>query len=109
MKVPLTICFLVVAAFAVQGQIAPILLEACNGIDSAAKRLECLRAANDAQSTGAGQTQPSTSTIANQLTAPGFQIAPNTTGGSSRPKCFVGPRGGTYTITASGRKNYSGC
>ncbi|WP_423213590.1 YHYH domain-containing protein [Rivibacter subsaxonicus] len=24
-------------------------------------------------------------------------------------QCFVGPRGGTYTITASGRKNYSGC
>ena len=25
------------------------------------------------------------------------------------PVCHVGPRGGTYTITASGRKNYSGC
>lgn len=24
-------------------------------------------------------------------------------------KCYVGPRGGTYTITASGNKNYSGC
>ncbi|MCD6673793.1 MAG: YHYH domain-containing protein [Burkholderiaceae bacterium] len=24
-------------------------------------------------------------------------------------KCYVGPRGGTYTITPSGRKNYSGC
>ena len=23
--------------------------------------------------------------------------------------CFTGPRGGTYTITASGNKNYSGC
>ncbi|MGP3726401.1 excalibur calcium-binding domain-containing protein [Cereibacter sphaeroides] len=23
--------------------------------------------------------------------------------------CHVGPRGGTYTITASGRKNYGGC
>lgn len=23
--------------------------------------------------------------------------------------CFVGPRGGTYTITKSGKKNYSGC
>lgn len=23
--------------------------------------------------------------------------------------CFTGPRGGTYTITASGRKNYGGC
>lgn len=25
------------------------------------------------------------------------------------PTCYVGPRGGTYTITASGRKNYGGC
>lgn len=24
-------------------------------------------------------------------------------------RCYVGPRGGTYTITASGNKNYSGC
>jgi hypothetical protein len=23
--------------------------------------------------------------------------------------CYTGPRGGTYTITASGKKNYSGC
>lgn len=28
------------------------------------------------------------------------------TGGST---CYTGPRGGTYTITKSGRKNYSGC
>jgi len=25
------------------------------------------------------------------------------------PGCFVGPRGGTYTITKSGKKNYGGC
>lgn len=25
------------------------------------------------------------------------------------PGCFVGPRGGTYTFTKSGRKNYGGC
>ena len=25
------------------------------------------------------------------------------------PTCYVGPRGGTYTITPSGRKNYKGC
>ena len=25
------------------------------------------------------------------------------------PTCYVGPRGGTYTITASGTKNYKGC
>lgn len=23
--------------------------------------------------------------------------------------CYVGPRGGTYTITSSGKKNYGGC
>ena len=23
--------------------------------------------------------------------------------------CYTGPRGGTYTITANGNKNYSGC
>lgn len=32
---------------------------------------------------------------------------------ASRPSggapCYVGPRGGTYTITARGAKNYSGC
>lgn len=28
---------------------------------------------------------------------------------SSSSRCHVGPRGGTYTITASGRKNYGGC
>jgi hypothetical protein len=28
---------------------------------------------------------------------------------AGRPQCFTGPRGGTYTITASGRKNYGGC
>ncbi|MFG6447367.1 YHYH domain-containing protein [Roseateles sp. BYS180W] len=25
------------------------------------------------------------------------------------PGCYVGPRGGTYTLTKSGRKNYGGC
>ena len=28
---------------------------------------------------------------------------------TARPTCYLGPRGGTYTITSSGRKNYSGC
>jgi hypothetical protein len=28
---------------------------------------------------------------------------------SAGPICYVGLRGGTYTITKSGRKNYSGC
>ena len=28
---------------------------------------------------------------------------------STGPTCYTGPRGGTYTLTASGNKNYSGC
>lgn len=35
--------------------------------------------------------------------------APRSTRRSSYSRCYVGPRGGTYTITASGRKNYGGC
>jgi hypothetical protein len=31
------------------------------------------------------------------------------TGNPNAPTCFTGPRGGTYTITPSGRKNYKGC
>ena len=28
---------------------------------------------------------------------------------TSSSRCYVGPRGGTYTISASGNKNYGGC
>lgn len=38
-----------------------------------------------------------------QAFVPVEQVRPST------PRCHVGPRGGTYTITPSGRKNYSGC
>lgn len=27
----------------------------------------------------------------------------------SRPRCYTGPRGGTFTKTASGERNYGGC
>lgn len=33
----------------------------------------------------------------------------NATGNPTGPTCYTGPRGGTYTITPSGRKNYKGC
>lgn len=33
----------------------------------------------------------------------------NSAGSALPPGCYVGPRGGAYTITKSGRKNYSGC
>ena len=26
-----------------------------------------------------------------------------------QPTCYTGPKGGTYTITPSGKKNYKGC
>lgn len=33
----------------------------------------------------------------------------NLAGKPGAPKCYTGPRGGTYTITANGKKNYKGC
>lgn len=42
---------------------------------------------------------------AQSATSAGAQPVPS----STVPTCHVGPRGGTYTITKSGKKNYSGC
>jgi hypothetical protein len=53
----------------------------------------------DEPSTERRSRQPVTQPVAQQLQ----------TNESARPTCHTGPRGGTYTITASGRKNYSGC
>ena len=50
----------------------------------------------DLPATGAGYVAPSPSTRSRSYS----------TGGQT---CFVGPRGGTYTITKSGKKNYGGC
>jgi hypothetical protein len=60
--------------------------------------------------------------VAPQRTPAGTQLQPQAKRGQANPQaaanlqanglppgCFVGPRGGTYTITASGRKNYGGC
>jgi hypothetical protein len=44
-----------------------------------------------------------------QQSAPQPQVRQRQTNESARPTCYTGPRGGTYTITASGRKNYGGC
>jgi hypothetical protein len=41
--------------------------------------------------------------------AAGLSVATQPTRSTLPPGCFVGPRGGTYTITKSGRKNYGGC
>ena len=37
------------------------------------------------------------------------QVAPEIPSRFAGPTCYTGPRGGLYTITPSGRKNYSGC
>lgn len=37
---------------------------------------------------------------------PANQLAPQR---RDEPTCHVGPRGGTYTISPSGSKNYKGC
>ena len=93
-------------------EVAPILLEACNAMQPATKRMECLRAANavrqDAGPAYRGSTTPQAVFIAPQATKTSrvTSAAPRSTGGQT---CYTGPRGGTYTITASGRKNYSGC
>ncbi len=46
-------------------------------------------------------------TAAAAPTAPAAAPVASAKGGG--PTCYVGPRGGTYTITKSGRKNYTGC
>lgn len=86
-------------------QTPAILLEACNQMEPASKRLECLKAA-----TGVAQRTPSPQPLAalanSRLLSPSTARADPTL---SSQTCFVGPRGGTYTITASGKKNYGGC
>lgn len=97
----------------VQAGTPEILLEACNLFDAAPKRMECLRAA-----TQMNQPQPHASSSAATSAPLAAYAAPpvqRATKSSTRPAtsgsatCYVGPRGGTYTITASGRKNYGGC
>lgn len=74
-------------------QVPPILLEACNAMEPAHKRLECLRAANDLSV----PRQP-------QAVAPRRHVPRQ-----NPPVCYVEPGGGSYTLTESGRKDYSGC
>lgn len=97
---------LALACFAAHAEVPPILLEACNAMEPANKRMECLRAANRSGSS------PSSSAVAQQpaYAAPTSAVSrtqPST--GTNGATCYTGPRGGTYTITASGRKNYAGC
>jgi len=94
-------------------QTPPILLEACNAMEPASKRLECLRAANGISggSTGASRStaMPQSLYTPSTPSAPRAAAAPGGSYIAGGKTCYVGPRGGTYTITASGRKNYGGC
>ena len=100
------------AAFAAQAVIPAILLEACNSFDQPSKRMECLKAANDSERPH-GRLHPGTPSAIPQAAfatpAPSATPRAASTRNSGGATCHVGPRGGTYTITASGRKNYGGC
>lgn len=108
------LAMLAVSPAYVLAQVPAILLEACSQLEPASKRVECLKAAN-------GQAPARSNSLAPQAayaaparpTSPSameFTPAPNTSftnpGGKT---CYVGPRGGSYTITKSGKKNYGGC
>lgn len=86
-------------------QTPTILLEACNQMEPASKRLECLRAAHGVARQSPAP-QPFAGPASSRSLSPSTSRAAPTTSGQT---CFVGPRGGTYTITASGKKNYGGC
>lgn len=95
-------------------QVPDILLEACSLFDSQEKRVECLRAANRrgsaADAPAARNASPQSLMAAPSYAAPPQRSAsPLPSYGSGGSTCYVGPRGGTYTITKSGRKNYGGC
>lgn len=44
----------------------------------------------------------------NPISPPANRLVPDR-GGPLPPTCHVGPRGGRYTISPSGRKNYGAC
>jgi len=96
-------------------RVAPILIEACSLLDSATKRVECLKAADatDATSNTSGAAVGQSARRSSQTATPQYAVPSSSSGSSARSAggqtCYTGPRGGTYTITASGNKNYSGC
>lgn len=104
-------------------QISSVLIEACSMLEPAAKRVECLQKANEASrparpapsapqsyASQGGYLQPGVMPAAPARAAPQPGLTPNTSYAlPNGDVCHVGPRGGTYTITKSGRKNYSGC
>lgn len=95
-------------------QVPAILLEACSQLEPASKRVECLKVANgQSQARSTSQApQPAYAAPARPTSSSAAQFAPvpNTSFASPGGKtCYIGPRGGTYTITKSGKKNYGGC
>jgi hypothetical protein len=99
----------------VLAEVPAILIEACSLLEPAAKRVECLKVANrqSATESATGYTPQSLYSTKTQSTAVTPSTQPSlprvSLGALSGQTCFVGPRGGTYTITKSGRKNYGGC
>ena len=100
-----------------------ILLEACNLFDSPSKRMQCLRAATQSSGPPAQLASPAANERAAPLSAysavpsrpaqPAYSPPTRSATGSScstgSSTCYVGPRGGTYTLTRNGKKNYGGC
>lgn len=95
-------------------QVPAILIEACSLLEPASKRVECLQVANRQNACTSTSYTPQTA-----YSAVPNSVAPRTTNTAAAPRtnfsslggqtCYVGPRGGTYTITKSGKKNYGGC
>jgi hypothetical protein len=108
---PWTILVALAAIAPAWAQIPSILPEACNAMEPAGRRLECLRAASGIGH-GAAPLSSQGSAMPQPMHAPGSPrnaVSRSGSGAAGGKTCHVGPRGGTYTITASGRKNYSGC
>lgn len=110
------VCLALLAPLSAAAQVPAILIEACSLLETATKRVECLQAANKRADTGTGPGQSPPQQLYNsapsRLSSGASQLAPSPTSNFnalSGQTCFVGPRGGTYTITKSGKKNYGGC
>lgn len=74
-------------------------------MEPASKRMKCFLAANMSGS-GSVSGAPSSSVAQPAYTAP---ATAKSLAGQRDTTCHVGPRGGTYIITASWQKYYSGC
>lgn len=95
-------------------EVPPILMEACSLLEPASKRMECLRVADQRPLDRSGSERavpaPAPSYLASPVTA--APAAPTRSSGynaAGSGTSHVGPLGGTYTITKSGKKNYGGC